>query len=135
MIPNELRGKKAVPFLELIKEKVSIGELLKNELIDFYSLPFDVSMLVNQCKVIKDSPYWVFGDGEKEYNQAEEKRLFEGITFDGNYYYIQSHRISHSNKPHTYLIEGQDGKLWEFHTLNDFITLCNLAKVNLQFKK
>lgn len=165
MIPQELKGQKAVPFLELLKSKLNVYGLLQetNEVffdtrkyIDFYSQPFDVSMLVNPIELGKYSGSFKDTDTQEtiammvgnediklypEWQQAEENVLFEGWeeNFEeyDNGYICKTGQIWFRFKDNEFYYNklGVEYATQIPKTLNDFITLCNLGGINLTFKK
>jgi hypothetical protein len=148
MIPQELKGTGAVPFLEYcykIKEEHTKEDLQGNtkainnalfkiyEGMRFYSLPFDVSMLVNPIPYPNLTTINFDSEGKctnPEYinwQQAEERVLFEGWDRNSCYSVIKS--------DNGYKLLYCDEFVMCFYTINDFITLCNLSEINLTFKK
>jgi hypothetical protein len=75
----------------------------------------------------KDNPKW---------QQAEEKRLFEGWDYDSyeNAFYKDDTFIYIGGTGNDNEISLRWGEYeWVIVTLNDFITLCNLAEVELNW--
>lgn len=156
---------KALTFLEwLDKRQTRLAEELKphrnnNELelyntyaLDvlhvshFYNQPFTVDMLVNPIELGKYSGKIVNEDGtikamlmgEKDielfhkWQQSESLRLFEGWGENTCYDVIHGGSKSAINE---YKLMYCDEFVMAFETLNDFITLCNLEGIELQFNK
>ena len=135
---------KALTFLEwLDKRQTRLAEELKphrnnNELelyntyaLDvlhvshFYNQPFTVDMLVNP----------VMADGvniKPLIQQSESLRLFEGWKENTCYDVIHGGSKVASNE---YKLMYCDEFVMAFETLNDFITLCNLSGIELQFNE
>lgn len=152
MIPNELRGKKAVPFLEWCNEKRTLqqkgnfakGVLIADGILDFFLQPFSVDMLVNLIKEPNLATINFDSEGKctnpeiKEYQQAEEKVMFEGWEKypNGDMILKADNKIALSYDGHNkhltnYYNEFGESQSWEVKSLNDFITLCTLAGVDL----
>jgi hypothetical protein len=134
MIPQELKGTGAVPFLEYINKYRFVYDLEHYiKLVNFYSLPFDVSMLVNPIPYPNLTTINFDSEGKctnPEYinwQQAEERVLFEGWDRNSCYSVIKS--------DNGYKLLYCDEFVMCFYTINDFITLCNLSEINLTFKK
>lgn len=159
-LPEEFKGKEAVPFIEFVSELMNYlresgnterFKELMDESLDFYNQPFSVDMLVNPIELGKYSGVFKsFSTGvimgavidEKDielfhkWQQAESLRLFYGW-------------VKHSDTEFEYDsidVELADDILWFTHidhtiavgcaeTLNDFITLCNLVGINLKWKE
>lgn len=128
----------------------------------FYNQPFTVDMLVNPIELGKYSGKIVNEDGtikamlmgEKDielfhkWQQSESLRLFEGWEENGELSFLYIY-----NKNHTVIVdfcetsicfrENDNYELNDYYfycgynniTLNDFIILCNLAGIELQFNK
>jgi hypothetical protein len=157
MIPQELKGTGAVPFLEWFND-ITDRHLLQYcnmptliKIAYFYSLPFDVSMLVNPIPYPNLTTINFDSEGKctnPEYinwQQAEDKVIFEGWSMfqDGGIwkYYQPSEESNimisaYDNKDLYFVVceDEQTGSI-KLNTVNDFITLCNLAGVNLKFKE
>ncbi len=140
---------KALTFLEWCIQNTSkaYGSLAHYELycevLNFYNQKFSVDMLVNP---IESHP--VFDKRESNYIKYESLRLFDGWEINGELSYL--HII---NNRHTIIAdflesaitfrENDNYECNEYYfycgydniTLNDFITLCNLAGIELQFNK
>lgn len=125
-IPKELLGQKAIPFMEWCNNAIILyRETYGNDneidifkikrILDFYNQPFTPEML-------------------QEY--------FEGIRYDDKYKLYRTdsglYFRYYDDNNHHYLRNNNEG-FSEFSglinlTLNDFITLCNLAGVTLTWK-
>jgi hypothetical protein len=159
MIPQELKGTGAVPFLEWCNEKRTLqqkgnfakGVLIADGILDFFLQPFSVDMLVNLIKEPNLATINFDSEGKctnpeiKEYQQAEDKVIFEGWSMFqdcGIWKYYQPSEESnimisaYDNKDLYFVVceDEQTGSI-KLNTVNDFITLCNLAEINLTFKK
>src|SRR5574343_547639 len=94
LIPPELRGKTVVPLLEYLrnlskKDLRMIADYDSDpdikDLIDFYSQPFSVEMLCNMVNynvVTEPNTSNINQRYKKEWQQAEEKVLFEGCYIE-----------------------------------------------------
>jgi hypothetical protein len=154
MIPQELKGTGAVPFLEWFND-ITDRHLLQYcnmptliKIAYFYSLPFDVSMLVNPIPYPNLTTINFDSEGKctnPEYinwQQAEDKVIFEGWEKypNGDMILKADNKIALSYDGHNkhltnYYNEFGESQSWEVKSLNDFITLCNLSEINLTFKK
>lgn len=109
-----------------------------DKILDFYSQPFSVEMLVNPiCDLTKGK---VLDEKGMKYNQAEQKRLFEGwektIGNDAEIHRTGDFSITIGK---TYVKFYSLMECAEFarlpQSLNDFITLCNLAGIELDWNE
>lgn len=143
---------KALTFLEWYSQDID-GEPLDYQLfmnkVDqialFYNQKFSVDMLVNP---IESHP--VFDKRESNYIKYESLRLFDGWEINGE---LELSFLYIYNKNHTVIVdffetsicfrENDNYELSDYCfycgynniTLNDFITLCNLAGIELRFNK
>ena len=141
LIPKELQGTKAIPFMECVKFSLgsviaSIGAEItqwKNlneynkELKDFYSQPFTPEMLTEYFEGLYKFDY----SGVIRYKNnipTYDQYLFDNQNGDIRIY---SKDIGHFEIDNTENIPTKTG--YPF-TLNDLITLCNLAGVELTWK-
>lgn|SRR5574343_719245 len=156
LIPPELRGKTVVPLLEYLrnlskKDLRMIADYDSDpdikDLIDFYSQPFSVEMLCNMVNynvVTEPNTSNINQRYKKEWQQAEEKVLFEGCYFEDRNKLIRNknglYLRFYEENDYLYLRNNDySSNMIEFAhlknlTLNDFITLCTLAGVKLTFK-
>lgn len=133
---------KALTFLEWYFKSFQTTEIYKlRDVANFYNQPFTVYMLVNP----------VMADGvniKPLIQQSESLRLFEGWEENGELSFLYIY-----NKNHTVIAdfcetsirfrENDNYELNDYYfycgynniTLNDFITLCNLSGIELQFNK
>lgn len=129
---------KALTFLEWYFKSFQTTEIYKlRDVANFYNQPFTVDMLVNphqinavEC-VSQDDPCIM------EWVKYESLRLFEG--WDSSIYKIKQNYISDYkgiiDEKYPYKLLQFGVYVMRFKTLNDFITLCNLAGIELQFNK
>ena len=115
-IPKELIGTKIVPFMEWVYKNGKPATIeyysleskpaikFSTEIYDFYNQPFTTEMLVG------------------------DNKIFEGWEKKNEYYYYEGLRISESL---IFYLESNSGDCWEIKTLNDFISLCKMAGVEL----
>ena len=140
---------KALTFLEWYFKSFQTTEIYKlRDVANFYNQPFTVDFLVNP----------VMADGvniKPLIQQSESLRLFEGWRINkseyaknvnGNIYSMEegyTDKVVYQDNNKFYIKTGYsfdiDGYEYyyglEFHTFNDFITLCNLAGIELRFNK
>ena len=111
-IPKELKGKKAIPFMEwYICYYNNYGGTM-DVITDFYSQPFQPEMLM-------------------EYFEGWKKDESLSNTYRYNQYDIT---IDDDDKSIYYIYDNETYRCWEFKSLNDLITLCTLAGVELTWK-
>ena len=135
---------KVLNFLEWIKEnqifeKIDhLTQYTKNiplelplkamQVLDFYNQKFDISMLVNPTPPYTNKEFEVY---KKEFAEAETKRLFEGWGKKESWYYFKKvHIFVHGS---SFIFRSIYGDETTIKTLNDFITLCSLAGIELQW--
>lgn len=121
---------KALTFLEWYFKSFQTTEIYKlRDVANFYNQPFTVDFLVNpvMADCVNIQPL---------IQQSESLRLFEGWE-------LKDENIININRPIYYITQNSRGLrfcsaslgLMYFNTLNDFITLCNLAGIELRFNK
>lgn len=153
MIPNELRGKKAVPFLEWCNEKRTLqqkgnfakGVLIADGILDFFLQPFSVDMLVNLIKEPNLATINFDSEGKctnpeiKEYQQAEEKVIFEGwgLKEDGLYLkgYAMPFDIRCVKVNPKIVVMIYNNLSTRIINIDNFINLLLSKGINLTFKK
>ncbi len=121
-IPKGLIGQKAIPFMEWFREKWFncgeqhdrdyIYESLISEVLNFLNQPFTPEML-------------------QEY--FEGTKLIE-IEKDDDCTYLRKTNTMIVVRVYNDRVETNWGQQWYFKSLNDLITLCTLAGVNLTWK-
>ena len=137
----------ALTFLEWVLENsinhMTVGSRVL-KVANFYNQPFSTNMLVNPHKEVEG-----VDDGYSSlYYNSESLRLFDGWEINGELSYLHI-----SNNRHTIIAdflesaitfrENDNYECNEYYfycgydniTLNDFITLCNLAGIDLQFNE
>ena len=103
--PKELIGTKIVPFMEYLIDNGRRNAIIGYyNIVNFFSQPFTAEMLVG------------------------DNKIFEGWEKKNEYYYYEGLRISESL---IFYLESNSGDCWEIKTLNDFISLCKMAGVEL----
>jgi hypothetical protein len=160
MIPQELKGTGAVPFLEYcykIKEEHTKEDLQGNtkainnalfkiyEGMRFYSLPFDVSMLVNPIPYPNLTTINFDSEGKctnPEYinwQQAEDKVIFEGwgLKEDGLYLkgYAMPFDIRCVKVNPKIVVMIYNNLSTRIINIDNFINLLLSKGINLTFKK
>jgi len=134
---------KALNFLEWYIKDMETGishQSKVNTIANFYNQPFSVEMLVNPYeKVIgikADSPQdgVAFFANTPAWQQAESKRLFKGWEKDTKDDYCYEF-CKVFNMSSGFTLKCNSGDYFEFKTPNDFITLCNLAGIELQWNE
>ena len=121
-IPKELQNQKAIPFMEwCLKEscfttyKYPEGEEdyyeVPKEILDFYNQPFTPEMLQE------------YFEGWEMEDEITNKRYYFEII--GLYYYERNSE---------WRVYDREDNSYCFKSLNDLITLCNLAGVELTWK-
>jgi hypothetical protein len=137
-IPQELRGKIAVPFLEwFLKNTDWEKDQDWFSVANFYSQQFTVDMLVNNFRKNKS---------DKLYLQAESLRIFEGWRIAETNKNENQNGMILSYRDSEYMIANNGDYLMDLHvvrkdirvnniTLNDFVTLCSLNGIELKFKE
>lgn len=112
---------------------------------NFGNQPFDVGMLVNQhekyiykqFETDKNHEYIIDRDNP-EWQQAEQLRYFEGwrlATESGDNWYDCKDGFICFEKDFIIINTFIEREHHKPQTLNDFITLCNLAGITLEFNK
>jgi hypothetical protein len=149
-IPQELRGKIAVPFLEwFLKNTDWEKDQDWFSVANFYSQPFTVDMLVN-----KEEKYELkqnFSGIPQEritdtWQEAESLRIFEGWRIAETNKNENQNGMILSYRDSEYMIANNGDYLMDLHvvrkdirvnniTLNDFVTLCSLNGIELKFKE
>lgn len=138
--------KKVLSFIEWIgKHKNKINGFDNGDSVySFYNQKFDVGMLVNPYEY-KDIHLVGIKEGDennKLWQQAEQNRLFEGwaLNEDDEYECQYSEvickvlcieMIRKNEIVNDYYLQRINNDSYRFYTLNDFITLCNLAGIEL----
>jgi hypothetical protein len=123
-IPKELLGQKAIPFMEwYICYYNNYGGTM-DVITDFYSQPFQSEMLME------------YFEGWEE-NDCEEWIL--GKPFEITLAYYQTEVTKQNSLTRLKPLRGDissddDRDMWWFDNLNEFITLCTLAGVELTWK-
>lgn len=114
-IPKELQNQKAIPFMEWCVKNAIITTVTENGQIrgNYFEIPEYFFNFYNQ-------PF-----------THESLRLFEGWGENTCYDVIHGGSKVASNE---YKLMYCDEFVMAFETLNDFITLCNLAGVTLMWK-
>lgn len=134
-IPQELRGKTAVPFLEWVKSRDEINNL--DKIIDFFSQKFSVDMLCNRAeKMMRDVeniPESCYDCENPEWQQAEDKVLF--VDWEHHKHlpiiYLKDTDIYYNYEGNYLTIDNKPRKII---SLNDFVNEFHKENISLTFK-
>jgi len=136
---------KVLTFIEWYYKNTITNELQDKvyEVANFYNQPFTVDMLVNNIpnKDIKPENFedeQVYAQCLDAYHQSESLRLFDGWIENleiGKSWYDCKDGLIYFGKEYIIINTFIDREFYKPRTLNDFITLCNLAGIELQWNE